>query len=261
MGDPPPNRSSAAVARTAYTAGAGAGALERGPVERRRGAEDRDAVEPRGAAAEVRRHSVWRAPRQSGPFGCGVCRGGAIGAEAEEAWRRVSRRLRATRWCERSAGRERPAQAAAAAAAAADNLPKFKDQIISLEYVNDCKGVKVEGATYNMKRFLTMQVIGFSWRNPDTLAPWKPHKKPHFRRGQTQAWTWQRALENGLTHCHWAKACDPQAFLTEEEKARGVKGAWLIVEALGEELDVKLQNLANLCEHWGWGLDFGSVNT
>ena len=39
------------------------------------------------------------------------------------------------------------------------NLPKFKDQIISLEYVNDCKGVKVEGATYNMKRFLTMQVI------------------------------------------------------------------------------------------------------
>ena len=53
----------------------------------------------------------------------------------------------------------------------------------------------------------------------------------------------------------------PQAFLTEEEKARGVKGAWLIVEALGEELDVKLQNLANLCEHWGWGLDFGSVNT
>ena len=142
-----------------------------------------------------------------------------------------------------------------------DNLPKFKDQIISLEYVNDCKGVKVEGATYNMKRFLTMQVIGFSWRNPDTLAPWKPHKKPHFRRGQTQAWTWQRALENGLTHCHWAKACDPQAFLTEEEKARGVKGAWLIVEALGEELDVKLQNLANLCEHWGWGLDFGSVNT
>ena len=163
--------------------------------------------------------------------------------------------------CERRAGRERPAQAAAAAAAAADNLPKFKDQIISLEYVNDCKGVKVEGATYNMKRFLTMQVIGFSWRNPDTLAPWKPHKKPHFRRGQTQAWTWQRALENGLTHCHWAKACDPQAFLTEEEKARGVKGAWLIVEALGEELDVKLQNLANLCEHWGWGLDFGSVNT
>ena len=141
------------------------------------------------------------------------------------------------------------------------NLPKFKDQIISLEYVNDCKGVKVEGATYNMKRFLTMQVIGFSWRNPDTLAPWKPHKKPHFRRGQTQAWTWQRALENGLTHCHWAKECDPQAFLTEEEKARGVKGAWLIVEALGEELDVKLQNLANLCEHWGWGLDFGSVNT
>ena len=89
-----------------------------------------------------------------------------------------------------------------------------------------------------MKRFLTMQVIGFSWRNPDTLAPWKPHKKPHFRRGQTQAWTWQRALENGLTHCHWAKECDPQAFLTEEEKARGVKGAWLIVEALGEELDV-----------------------
>ena len=47
-----------------------------------------------------------------------------------------------------------------------DNLPKFKDQIISLEYVNDCKGVKVEGATYNMKRFLTMQVINFSWRNP-----------------------------------------------------------------------------------------------
>ena len=97
-GRPPPNRSSAAVARTAYTAGAGAGALERGPVERRRGAEDRDAVEPRGAAAEVRRHSVWRAPRQSGPFGCGVCCGGAIGAEAEEAWRRVSRRLRAARW-------------------------------------------------------------------------------------------------------------------------------------------------------------------
>ena len=28
------------------------------------------------------------------------------------------------------------------------------------------RGVKVEGATYNMKRFLTMQVINFSWRNP-----------------------------------------------------------------------------------------------
>ena len=63
------------------------------------------------------------------------------------------------------------------------------------------------------------------------------------------------------TDCYTRSSCSRQAFLTEDEKARGVKGAWLIVEALGEELDVKLQNLANLCEHWGWGLDFGSVNT
>ena len=64
-GRSPPNRSSAAVARTAYTAGAGAGALERGPVERRHGAEDRDAVEPRGAAVEVRRHSAPTPPMAS----------------------------------------------------------------------------------------------------------------------------------------------------------------------------------------------------
>ena len=35
------------------------------------------------------------------------------------------------------------------------NLPKFKDQIITLEHVNDGKGIKAEGDTYNMKRFLT----------------------------------------------------------------------------------------------------------
>ena len=54
-------------------------------------------------------------------------------------------------------------------------------------------------------------------------------------------------------------ACDPQAFLTDEEKARGVKGAWLIVEASGEDLELILTNLVNLCEHWGWGLDFGTI--
>ena len=139
------------------------------------------------------------------------------------------------------------------------DLPKFKDQIIKLEHVNDGKGIKAEGDTYNMKRFLTMGMIGFQWRNPTTLAPWMPNKKPHFRKGQTSTWTWQRALETGLTHCHWAKACDPQAFLTDEEKARGVKGAWLIVEASGEDLELILTNLVNLCEHWGWGLDFGTI--
>ena len=53
-------------------------------------------------------------------------------------------------------------------------------------------------------------------------------------------------------------ACDPQAFLTDEEKARGVKGAWLIVEA-PEDLQVFLTNLNNLCEHWGWSLDVGTI--
>ena len=139
------------------------------------------------------------------------------------------------------------------------NLPDFKDQILTLEHINDCKGVKAEGSTFNLKRFLTMGIIGFSWRNPSTLAPWKPNKKPHFYKGQKSAWTWQRALEKGLTHCQWAKDCNPQAFLTDEEKARGVKGAWLIVEASGEDLEGILQNLAGLCEHWGWRLDFGSI--
>ena len=139
------------------------------------------------------------------------------------------------------------------------NLPKFKDMILSLTHINDGKGVKAEGDSYNMKRFLTMPIIGFSWRNPSTLAPWKPNKKPHFYKGQKSAWTWQRALEKGLTQYPWAKDCNPQAFLTEEEKARGVKGAWLIVQASGEDLKLILENLNNLCEHWGWNLDFGTI--
>ena len=54
------------------------------------------------------------------------------------------------------------------------------------------------------------------------------------------------------------QGCNPQAFLTEDEKARGVKGAWLIVEA-PEDLQVFLTNLNNLCEHWGWSLDVGTI--
>ena len=138
------------------------------------------------------------------------------------------------------------------------DLPKFKDQIIKLEHVNDGKGIKAEGDTYNMKRFLTMGMIGFQWRNPTTLAPWMPNKKPHFYKGQTSAWNWQRALELGLTHCQWAKECNPQAYLTEADKDRGVKGAWLIVET-PEDKQVFYTNLHNLCEHWGWGLDMGSI--